>query len=111
MSTSRTGTQLAKDRPPRPRPSERTTRAPVALWDRIRFVVLLGLLWVCGVAVVWTTTVHPLGGPFEDDVRIALHDYAWIVALATLELVRQLHYLIEEHSPAYYRLWEKKIFG
>jgi cell division protease FtsH len=109
--TQNTAKELAKDRPSRPRPSERTTRAPSPLWDRIRFVVLLALLWVCGVAVVWTTTVHPLGGPFADAVRIAFHDYAWIVWLAVLELIRQLHYLLEEHSPAYYRFWEKKVFG
>ena len=111
MSQRNTSTQLAKDRPARPRPSERTTRAHASWWDRIRFLVLLAILWVCGLAVVWTTSVHPLGGPFSDAVRIALHDYAWIIWLAVLELVRQLHYLIEEHSPGYYRLWEKKVFG
>jgi cell division protease FtsH len=111
MTQASTRTELAKDRPSRPRPSERTTRAPVALWDRVRFVLLLAILWVCGVAVVWTTTVNPLGGPFNDAVRIALHDYAWIVWLGVLELIRQLHYLIEEHSRGYYRFWEKKVFG
>lgn len=111
MSQRNTTTQLAKDRPSRPRPSERTTRVHAAWWDRIRFLMLLAILWVCGLAVVWTTSVHPLGGPFSDAVRIALHDYGWIIWLAVIELVRQLHYLIEEHSPAYYRLWEKRIFG
>jgi cell division protease FtsH len=92
--TQRTNVKdLAKDRPSRPRPSERTTRAPAPFWDRIRFVV------------------HPLGGRFIEAIQIALHDYAWIVWLALIELVRQLHYLIEEHSPSYYRLWEKKVFG
>jgi cell division protease FtsH len=111
MSQPSTRTELAKDRPSRPRPSERTTRVRASFWDRIRFLLLLGFLWVCGLAVVWTTTVHPLGGPFFDAVRIALHDYAWIIWLAVIELVRQLHYLIEEHSTGYYALWEKKIFG
>ena len=99
------------DRPSRPRPSERETRAPMAMWDRVKFLLLLGLLWVSGLAVVWAASVNPLGGPFSDAVRIALVDYAWILVLAGLELVRQLHYFVEEHSKGYYQFWEKKVFG
>ncbi len=77
---------------------------PTAFWDRIKFVVLLTGLWACGLAVVWTTTVKPIGGPFSDAVRIAMHDYSWILVLLGLEVLRQLHYLIEEHSKAYYAL-------
>ena len=111
MSQNGTAKDLAKDRPARPRPSERTTRAHTAMWDRIRFLLLLALLWISGLAIVWTTTVNPLGGPFIDAVRIAAHDYAWILWLGVLELIRQLHYLIEEHSQAYYGFWEKKVVG
>jgi cell division protease FtsH len=99
------------DRPSRPRPSQRETRAPLAMWDRVKFLLLLGLLWVAGLAVVWAASVNPLGGPFSDAVRLAVADYAWILVLAGLELTRQLHYFIEEHSKGYYRLWEKKVFG
>ena len=95
----------------RPRLSERETRVPAALWDRVKFVVLLLGLWACGLAVVWTTTVNPIGGPFSDAVRIAMHDYAWILVLLALEVLRQLNYLIEEHSKAYYRFWQKTVFG
>ena len=99
------------DRPSRPRPSERPTRAPMAMWDRVKFLLLLGLLWIAGLAVVWAASVNPLGGPFLDAVRIALVDYAWILVLAGIELTRQLHYFIEEHSKGYYRFWEKRVFG
>ncbi len=99
------------NRPPRPRPSERTTRAPMAWWDRLKFILLLAVLWVCGLAVVWTTSVSPLGGPFADAIRIALHDYAWLLVLMALEGLRQLHYFIEEHSAGYYRFWQTKIYG
>ena len=99
------------DRPSRPRPSQRETRAPMSMWDRVKFLLLLGLLWVSGLAVVWAASVNPLGGPFSDAVRIALVDYAWVLAIAGLELLRQLHYFIEEHSKGYYRFWEKKVFG
>ena len=99
------------DRTSRPRPSERVTRAPMAMWDRVKFLLLLGILWLSGLAVVWAASVNPLGGPFSDAVRIALNDYAWILILAAIELVRQLHYWLEEHSKGYFRFWEKKVFG
>jgi cell division protease FtsH len=99
------------DRVSRPRPSERETRAPMAMWDRVKFLLLLGILWLSGLAVVWAASVHPLGGPFSDAVRIALKDYAWILILAAIEFMRQLHYYLEEHSKGYFRFWEKKVFG
>lgn len=95
----------------RPRPSERETRAPSASWDRVKFLILLFILWLAGLATVWTSAVHPLGGPFSDAVRIALQDYTWITVLASLEVLRQLHYLFEEHSKSYFRFWQKTIFG
>ncbi len=99
------------ERASRPRPSERETRAPMAMWDRVKFLLLLGILWLSGLAVVWAASVNPLGGPFSDAVRIAFNDYAWILILAAIEFVRQLHYSLEEHSKGYFRFWEKKVFG
>jgi len=99
------------ERPSRPRPSERVTRAPGVFWDRIRFLLLLGVFWIAGLAVVWTTTVKPLGGSFSEAIRIALNDYWWILALMTLETIRQVHYFIEERSKAYYAFWEKRVLA
>ena len=57
--------QQRMDRPSRPKPSERTTRSPSAGWDRVKFLILLAFLWLCGLATVWTT-VNSVGGPFSD---------------------------------------------
>ena len=35
----------------RPRDDERTTRKPLALWDRLKFLILLMLLWFI---LVWS---------------------------------------------------------
>ncbi|MGE5225775.1 MAG: AAA family ATPase [Planctomycetaceae bacterium] len=98
-------------RPSRPRPSERDTRPKAAFWDRIKLLLLLALIWLSGLAIVWTTTVQPLGGPLSDAVAIALRDYVWVLVLAAVELVRQVHYFVEEHSKGYYRFWERGVFG
>ncbi|MGH2540286.1 MAG: AAA family ATPase, partial [Actinomycetota bacterium] len=99
------------DRPSRPRASERQTRAPAVLWDRIKLLVFLGILWLAGLAVVWSTTVKPLDGPLVDAFRIATNDYWWLLALMGLEFVRQMHYFIEERSKGYYRFWQTSVFG
>ncbi len=71
----------------------------------------LGLLWLAGLAVVWSTTVRPLDGPLIDAVRIAVADYWWLLALMAIEFVRQVHYFIEERSKGYYRFWQHSVFG
>ena len=113
MSKKRTrvSIQESMNRPSRPRPSEWETRVPSAGWDRVKLLILLAFLWIAGLAIVWTTSVHPLGGPMTDAVRLALHDYVWILVLAALEVVRQVHYLFEEHSKGYYAFWQKHVFA
>jgi ATP-dependent Zn protease len=73
--------------------------------------VLLGLLWLAGLATVWSTSVNVTGGPFLDAVKLAVSDYWWLLALMAAEAVRQLHYLLEESSKGYYRFWEHRVFG
>ena len=111
MSDNGKDSSILRDRPSRPRASERQTRAPMVLWDRIRFLVLLAMLWMGGVAAVWSTTVEPLQGPLVDAIRIAVSDYWWLLALMAVEFVRQVHYFIEEHSKGYYRFWQVSVFG
>jgi cell division protease FtsH len=93
------------ERPSRPKASERTTRKPAPLWDRIKILLFLALCWLFALAVTWSTIVEPPGGPFIDAVKLTTRSYAWIWILAILECLRQLHYLIEEHSKRYYRFW------
>ena len=77
MSSNGSNSKIVVDRPSRPRASERETRAKAVLWDRIKLLLFLGLLWLAGLAVVWSTTVRPLNGPFTDALRIAISDYSW----------------------------------
>jgi len=111
VNTEGKGSNMLTDRPSRPRASERHTRAPAVMWDRIKLLIFLGILWLVGVAVVWSTTVRPLNGPFLDAIRIAIQDYWWLLALMVMELVRQVHYFIEERSRSYYRFWQQTVFG
>jgi cell division protease FtsH len=92
----------------RPRDDERPTRKPLPIWDRIKFLLLLVLVWF---VLVWSVMASdPLVG-FQDAMRIEVTSGWWVFALIALELIRQVHFLISEHWAGYHRFWTKKFFG
>ena len=92
----------------RPRDDERPTRKPLPIWDRIKFLLLLVLVWF---VLVWSVMASdPLVG-FVDAMRIEIRSGWWVFALIALELIRQVHFLISEHWAGYHRFWTKTFFG
>jgi cell division protease FtsH len=96
----------APDEPPHAPPPP--TRPPIPLWNRIRLLLLFVLAWLI---LVWAAMADNPLLPFVDSVRIQLHDSQWLIWLAGLELVRQVHYLVEERSARYHRFWSQTVFG
>jgi len=92
----------------RPREEDILTRRPIALWDRIKWLVLLAILWLL---LVWSLMAdNPLVG-FLDAVRIEAQLGWWVFVLAGLEIVHQAHFLISEHSARYNQFWIHKVWG
>jgi cell division protease FtsH len=90
------------------RDSERPTRKPMAMWDRLKFLALLVLLWL---VLVWSDMANnPVIG-FVDAARQQVTMAAWVEVLIGLEVLRQLHFLVSEHWSGYHRLWSRGIFG
>ena len=88
---------------------ERPTRKPLPIWDRVKFLLLFFLLfWF----FVWSEYSDP--NPFNtfgDAVQDTLRSKWWLFALAGVELLRQVHYLICERSPGYFAFWTESVFG
>jgi len=85
--------------------TERQTRKPLGLWDRVKFSLLFVALWF---SIVWySMSTDPILG-FVDAARQQLQVGSgtgrWLVLLLSLEVLRQLSYLVAEHSHRYYRL-------
>ena len=65
--------------PGRPVDADRLTRKPLALWDRIKFLVMLALIWLI---LTWSVMANdPLVG-FSDAVRIEVRTGWWVFVLA-----------------------------
>jgi cell division protease FtsH len=96
----------APDEPPHAPPPPKRPRMP--LWNRIRLLLLFAVAWLI---LVWAAMADNPLLPFVDSVRLQLQDAQWLIWLAGLELLRQVHYLIEERSARYHRFWSQKVFG
>jgi cell division protease FtsH len=92
----------------RPRDDERTTRKPLAWWDRCKFLILLvALFWF----FVWADMADNPLLPFDDAVSNTAATKWWLFLLGGLEVLRQAHYLVAERNASYYAFWTQKIFG
>ena len=92
----------------RERDEDRLTRKPVGPWDRTKVLFLLLGLWSI---MVWTAMADNPILPFRDAVRQQLRSGAWLLVLAGLEVMRQVHYLISERSPRWHAFWTNRVFG
>src|SRR5580765_6630889 len=85
------------------------TRKPLALWDRVKFLLLFAGAWF---VLAWSYHAE-----FNEHVTVAdalrhtLHSGAWLLVLFGLEVLRQIHFLISEHSAAYNYFWTHEVFG
>jgi cell division protease FtsH len=97
-------------RPPggRPRDEDRPTRKPLAIWDRVKFLLLLALVWFI---LVWSAMASdPILG-FTDAMRTELRSGLWVFVLIGLEILHQIHFLVSEHWAGYHRFWTQTFFG
>jgi cell division protease FtsH len=92
----------------RPRDEDILTRKKLPLWDRVKWLVLLLVIWLL---LVWSLMANdPLVG-FLDAARIEVQLGWWVFILFGLELIHQIHFLISEHWAAYNQFWLNKVWG
>lgn len=92
-----------------PQNNDRPTRPKLKLWDRSKFILLFVAVWFL---LVWAEVASWSGFlPFEEAMRRELTSGMWVLVLLGVEVVRQLHYLISEHSAGYHKFWTRTFFG
>ena len=106
----KTGSSVAKGNmfTSRPRDDERPTRQPLGWWDRSKFLILLaGLFWF----LVWAQSLDNPILPFTEAIKQTIRDRSWILVLFGLEVLRQIHFVVSEHSARYHGFWNQRVFG
>jgi cell division protease FtsH len=80
------------------------TRKALVPWDRLKFIVLITVVWFL---IVWYQMANDPVLGFHDAARQQLQVGSgagrWLILLLGLEVIRQLYYLITEHSRRAYR--------
>ena len=91
-----------------PQGGEDLVRKRLSLWDRSKYLLLLtGLFFV----LVWASMADDPLLPFGDAARIQLTSAWWVFAIAAVEAIRQIHFLVSERSARYHQFWMKRVFG
>src|SRR5690242_2873287 len=91
------------------REDARGTRKRMSFWDRIKILLLLVAVWWI---LVWALIAKFPGIiTFREAVLTEVRSGAWVFVLMGLEAVRQIHYLISEHSARYHHFWTVTFFG
>jgi cell division protease FtsH len=85
------------------------TRKPLSFWDRSKFLILFAVVF--GVLVWYDLTRFSPPATLGEITSSVAWDQQWVLWLAGIEVLRQIHYLIGEHSRAYYHFWTETVFG
>jgi cell division protease FtsH len=88
----------------RPRDSDRTTRIHLSIYDRIKFLLLFGIVFLI---LMWAAMADNPLLSLSDSAAIQYHSRSWLVVLVGVEVVRQLHFLIAELQSPYHGLWQR----
>ena len=87
---------------------EPMTRLKMQFWDRIKVLMMIALVFAFLVAKQKSDIpIMSWGEAIADQLRSKW----WLVGLAGLEVLRQIHILISERSAAYNQFWQKHIWG
>ena len=87
---------------------EPMTRPKMQFWDRIKVLMVIALVFAFLVAKQKSDIpIMSWGEAIADQLR----SKSWLVALAGLEVLRQIHIIISERSAAYNQFWQKHIWG
>ena len=85
------------------------TRRKADTWDRIKFLVILGIITTAIVGGQVQPPFVTLGQALND--FFASTPGRVIAILFILELLRQIHYFISERSEGYHGFWQRGVFG
>ena len=88
----------------RPRDTDRKTRAQLSFYDRIKFLLLFGITFF---VLAWAAMADNPLLSFNDAITKTAEDKFWLLVLAFIEIVRQMHFALAEILAPYHGVWLK----
>jgi len=86
----------------RPRDTDRKTRIHLAFYDRIKFLLLFTIVFF---VLAWASMADNPLLSFSDAIVRTAQDRKWLLVLAVVEIVLQLHFLLAELLAPYHGVW------
>ncbi|MEY4290729.1 MAG: hypothetical protein RL130_671, partial [Actinomycetota bacterium] len=96
-----------ENRPSRPRDTDRKTRIHLSFYDRIKFLLLFGITYL---VLTWSSLAENPILSVEDALRETARSKSWLIVLAVIEVIRQIHFILAEVLAPYHGIW-KRYFG
>ncbi len=88
----------------RPRDSDRKTRVHLSLFDRAKFLLLFGLVFLI---LVWAAMASDPLLSLSDAAITEFNARLWIIVLAGVEVIRQIHFFFAEKAAGYHSIWQR----
>ena len=88
----------------RPRDTDRKTRVHLSTFDRFKFIIFFAIIFM---VLVWADMSNNPILSFSDAFKENLNSRWWLLALAAIEIIRQLHFLAAEIVAPYHGAWLK----
>ena len=88
----------------RPRDTDRKTRVHLAFYDRVKFLLLFAITFF---VLAWTSMADNPLLSFTDALSQTANDKKWLLVLAAIEIVRQIHFILAEILAPYHGIWIK----
>ena len=93
-----------ENRPSRPRDTDRRTRIHLSFYDRIKFLLLFAITFL---VLTWSSLAENPILSVEDGLRNTASSKSWLIVLAVIEVIRQIHFILAEVLAPYHGVWKR----
>ncbi|CAN2225214.1 AAA domain containing protein [Candidatus Nanopelagicaceae bacterium] len=88
----------------RPRDTDRKTRIHLSIYDRAKFLLFFGITYL---VLTWSNLADNPILSVEDALNETARTKTWLIGLAVIEIIRQIHFIIAELLAPYHGIWTK----
>ena len=93
-----------ENRNSRPRDTDRKTRIHLSFYDRVKFLLLFGVTYL---VLTWSSLAENPILSVEDALNETARTKSWLLVLAGIEVVRQIHFIFAELLAPYHGVWKR----